>query len=323
MKARKKSDIDVHGQVVLITGGSRGLGLAMAEEFSVHGARVVICARDKQELERARAQIAEQGTGVLAIPCDITQREQVQHMIAQVIEHYGRIDILINNAGIITVGPVLAQTLNDYEESMNVMFWGPVYTTMAVLPNMLERKQGHIVNIASIGGKVSVPHLSPYSSAKFALTGFSEGLHAELAKEGIHVVTVTPGLMRTGSPVNAFFKGKHHAEYTWFSTADSLPLLSVSAKKAARQIMRAIQKNRVELTIGFPAKVLSFLHGLAPTLTIKILGITNRFLPSAGEVEGLDRSTGKESETAVSQSFLTTLGQRAAQTYNQEGGDSR
>jgi short-subunit dehydrogenase len=321
-KSSRRNSIGVRGQVVLITGGSRGLGLAMAEEFALHGARVVICARDEQELERAREHLARQGTGVLAISCDMTQREQVRHLIDQVMEQYGKIDILVNNAGMTTVGPVMAQTLDDYEDSMNVLFWGPLYTTMAVLPKMLELKRGCIVNISSIGGKISIPHLSSYSSAKFAFTGFSEGLHAELAQEGIRVVTVTPGLMRTGSPVNAFFKGKHHAEYTWFSIADSLPLLSISAKKAAQQIVRAVEKGKVELTLTFPAKFLAFLHGLFPTRTMKMLSIINRLLPRTGQVEGLDRSTGRESETPLSQSFLTTLGQRAAHTYNQESDDS-
>ena len=319
--ARRKAG-DMHGQVVLITGGSRGLGLALAEEFALQGARLVLSARDEQELEQARQKLADQGAEVLAIPCDMTQREQVQHLMEQVTTHYERVDILVNNAGIITVGPFLAQTLNDFEESMNVLFWGSVYATLAVLPQMLERKRGCIVNISSIGGKVSVPHLLPYSSAKFALTGFSEGLHAELAKEGVSVVTVTPGLMRTGSPVNALFKGKHHAEYTWFSIADSLPLLSMSAKKAAQHIVRATQGRSVEITLTLPAKMLALVHGTFPQLTINLLSIVNRFLPGTGQAEGFDRSTGKESQTPLSQSFLTSLGQKAAQTYNEDAHES-
>ena len=319
--ARRKA-VDMHGQVVLITGSSRGLGLALAEEFALQGARLVLSARDEQELERARQSLANQGAEVLAIPCDVTQREQVQHLVEQATTHYGRIDILVNNAGIITVGPFLAQTLNDFEDSMNVLFWGPVYATLAVLPQMLQRKSGSIVNISSIGGKVSVPHLLPYSSGKFAHTGFSEGVHAELAKEGIHVLTVTPGLMQTGSPINAIFKGKHHAEYTWFSIADSLPFLSTSAKNAAQHIVRATQRRKTEITLTLPAKMLALFHGVFPQLTIYILSVVNRFLPGTGQAEGFDRSTGKESETPLSQSFLTTLGQKAAQTYNEDTRES-
>ncbi len=316
-KFRRKPGIDFQGKVVLITGGSRGLGLALAEEFALQGGKIVICAHEGLELEKARQRLAEQGANVLALPCDMTQREQIRHLIDQATERYGRIDVLVNNAGIITVGPIEAQTLSDYEESMRVMYWGAVYATMSVIPQMLERKQGHIVNICSIGGKVAVPHLLPYSSAKFALTGFSEGLYAELKKKGIHVVTVIPGLMRTGSPVNAFFKGQHRAEFTWFTIADSLPLLSMSAQKAARRIVQATRKNKAQITLTFPAKLLARFHGLFPGMTMQIMSIVDRLLPRAGEVEGLDRRLGKESETALSQSFLTALGQRAAQEYNQ------
>lgn len=305
------------GKVVLITGGSRGLGLALAEEFALQGGRIVICAHNEPELEQARQYLAERGADVLAIPCDMTQREQVQHLIDQATEHFGRIDILVNNAGIITVGPIEAQTLDDYEDSMRIMYWGAIYATMAVVPQMLERKQGRIVNICSIGGKVGVPHLLPYTSAKFALTGFSEGLYAELKRKGIHVITVIPGLMRTGSPVNAIFKGKHHAEFTWFDLADSLPLLSMSAQKAARSIVQATRKNKAEITLTLPAKLLARFHGLFPGTTMKTMSIADRLLPREGKAEGLDRWKGRESETSLSQSFVTSLGQRATQEYNQ------
>ncbi|HLG63634.1 MAG TPA: SDR family NAD(P)-dependent oxidoreductase [Ktedonosporobacter sp.] len=305
------------GKVVLITGGSRGLGLALAEEFALQGGRIVLCARDEPELEQARQRLAERGADVLAIPCDMTQREQVRQLVDQATEHFGRIDILVNNAGIITVGPIEAQTLDDYEDSMRIMYWGAIYATMAVVPQMLERKQGRIVNICSIGGKVGVPHLLPYTCAKFALTGFSEGLYAELKRKGIHVITAIPGLMRTGSPVNAIFKGKHHAEFTWFDLADSLPLLSMSAQKAARSIVQATRKNKAEITLTFPAKLLARFHGLFPGTTMKIMSITDRLLPREGKAEGLDRWKGRESETSLSQSFVTSLGQRATQEYNQ------
>lgn len=305
------------GKVVLITGGSRGLGLALAEEFALQSGRIIICAREEPELEQARQHLAERGADVLAIPCDMTQREQVRHLVDQATEHFGRIDILVNNAGIITVGPIEAQTLDDYEDSMRIMYWGAIYATMAVVPQMLERKQGRIVNICSIGGKVGVPHLLPYTSAKFALTGFSEGLYAELKRKGIHVITVIPGLMRTGSPVNAIFKGKHHAEFTWFDLADSLPLLSMSAQKAARSIVQATRKNKAEITLTLPAKLLARFHGLFPGMTMKMMSITDRLLPREGKAEGLDRWKGRESETALSQSFVTSLGQRATQEYNQ------
>jgi NAD(P)-dependent dehydrogenase (short-subunit alcohol dehydrogenase family) len=308
--------IDLRGQVVLITGSSRGLGFAMAQEFARQGARLVICARDEQELEQARQALVQLGAEVLAAPCDVTQREQVERLVQQAIARFGRVDVLVNNAGIIIVGPIQAQTISDFEEAMAIMYWGPVYATMAVLPQMLARRSGRIVNITSIGGKVSVPHLLPYGSAKFALVGFSEGLRAELAREGISVVTVVPGLMRTGSHVNAFFKGNNAAEYTWFSLGATLPITAMSARRAAQQIVRATRYGNAEVVLSSQAQLLARFHGLFPGLTAGILGIVNRFLPKADGI-GQARRSGKASETPISRSFLTALGRRAAQMYQQ------
>jgi short-subunit dehydrogenase len=247
----------------------------------------------------------------------VSNRNQVQNLVDKANNRFGRIDVLVNNAGIITVGPLQTQTLSDFEESMGTMFWGVVHPTLAVLPQMLERKSGRVVHITSIGGKVSVPHLLPYSCAKFAAVGFSEGLRAELAKEGIRVVTVVPGLMRTGSPVNAFFKGKHRAEHTWFTLSDSLPLVtSMSARRAARQIVNATRRGDAEIILTPQAQLAARFHGLFPGTTTEILGLMNRLLPDG---VGSERVIGKESETAASRSFLTALNQRAARDYHQYG----
>lgn len=310
--------IDLRGRVVLITGGSRGLGLAMAEEFGRQGARLAICARDEQELERARQLLTQQGAEVLIIPCDITDSEQVQRLIDQTTRHYRQIDVLVNNAGIITVGPVQTLTRNDFEESMNIMFWGMYNVTMAVLPQMLQQRSGRIVNITSIGGKVSVPHLLSYCSAKFAAVGFSEGLRAELAREGIKVTTIVPGLMRTGSPMNTFMKGsKHREEYMAFVLLDTLPLTSISARKAAKQIVSATRRGSAEVVLSIQAQLAARFHGLFPGITADIMGFTNRFLPG-GEGAGTQPYSGRESKTAITKSFLTVLGQRAAKTYNED-----
>lgn len=312
---RKRADLQE--QVVLVTGSSRGLGLALAEEFAQKGARLVICARNTQKLEQARHMLAQQGAEVLAIQCDVTDREQVRHMIDQATEHYGQIDVLVNNAGIISAGPLQTLTQEDFRESMDIIFWGTYNTTMEILPQMLQRKNGRITNIASIGGKVSVPHLLPYASAKFAVVGFSEGLRAELAKDGIAVLTVAPGLMRTGSHINAFMKGsKHREEYTAFTLLDTLPFTSISARRAARQIVAATQRGSAEAIISVQAQLLARFHGLFPGLTADILGVADRLLPSS-QGQGTDRHSGKESETAVTRSFLTALGQKAVKTYNQ------
>src|SRR2546423_100022 len=133
-RSRKRADF--HGSVVFITGGSRGLGLAMAREFTAHGAKLVICARDEAELDRASRDLNKRGAEVLALRCDVRDRDGVESAIDRAVEHFGRIDVLVNNAGIIQVGPVENMTVEDFDEAMDVMFWGVVYPTLAVFPRM-------------------------------------------------------------------------------------------------------------------------------------------------------------------------------------------
>jgi NAD(P)-dependent dehydrogenase (short-subunit alcohol dehydrogenase family) len=313
---RKWREYDLRGRVVLITGGSRGLGLVMAREFVGEGARVAICARDGGELERARAELGGRGNRVMAVPCDVTEREQVKEMVEMVTRHFGRIDVLVNNAGTIQVGPVEVMTLEDYEQAMKAHFWGPLYTTLAVLPQMRKRREGRIVNISSIGGKVSVPHLVPYSASKFALVGLSEGLRSELMKDGVVVTTVCPGLMRTGSPRNANFKGQHRAEYAWFSISDSLPVTSMRAERAARQVVAACKRGDAEVVLSIQAQLAVKFHGLFPGLTQDLLGLVNLLLPAPGGI-GRKRAKGRDSQSSLSPSWLTALGERAAVRNNE------
>jgi NAD(P)-dependent dehydrogenase (short-subunit alcohol dehydrogenase family) len=315
---RKVNDYDLRGKTVLITGGSRGLGLVMARELAREGAQIAICARDVEELERARMDLVRRGARVQAVSCDITDRAQVEEMVREVREHFGRIDVLVNNAGVIEVGPVEVMTLEDYEEAMKTHFWGPLYTTFSVLPEMRERGEGRIVNISSIGGKISVPHLLPYSASKFALVGFSEGLRAELKKDGIVVTTVCPGLMRTGSPRNATFKGQHRAEYAWFSISDSLPVSSMSAERAARQIITATRRGTAEIVLSIQAKAAVLFHGIFPGLTADLLGQINKLLPEAGGI-WTARAQGKDSTSEAAPSWWTTLSDQAAVRNNEIG----
>jgi short-subunit dehydrogenase len=309
-------EYDLRHKTVLITGGSRGLGLVMAREFAREGSRLVLCARDEQELEQARLDLEGLGAEVMIVSCDVTNKEDVDAMIASVNSRFGGVDVLINNAGVIQVGPIEVMTREDFELAMQAHFWGPLNTILAVLPSMRQRRTGRIVNISSIGGKVSVPHLVPYSASKFALVGLSKGLRAELMKDGIKVTTVCPGLMRTGSPRNADFKGKHEFEYAWFSISDALPLLSVSAENAARQIVRACKRGDAELVISVPAKIAVLFEALFPEAMSQMLAIANRVLPDAGGA-GTERRKGRESTSSWSPSWLTTLNEEAALRNNE------
>ncbi|HXE56625.1 MAG TPA: SDR family NAD(P)-dependent oxidoreductase [Gemmatimonadales bacterium] len=315
--ARRRRTIDLHGRTVLITGGSRGLGLVLARELTRHGAALALCARDEDELERARTELSALGATVFTFPCDVTDRASVREMVRVVRHHYGRIDVLINNAGTIAVGPLETMTLEDYEEAMRTHFWGALHTIDAVLPEMRARREGRIVNVTSIGGKISVPHLLPYGASKFAAVGLSEGLRAELAKDGVLVTTVCPGLMRTGSPTNASFKGRHWAEYTWFSIASGLPLVSISAERAARRIIEACRRGEAEVFFPLSAALAARIHGLWPGLTADLLAALNRLLPVAEGGVGTAPVKGRHSTTFLSPSWLTTLTDRAAARNNE------
>ena len=222
----------------------------------------------------------------------------------------------MNNAGVIQVGPLETMTVEDFEASMATNFWGAVYTTLAALPVLRAAGRARIVNIASIGGKISVPHLLPYSASKFALVGFSEGLRAELAPTGILVTTVCPGLMRTGSARNASFKGRHRAEYAWFAISDALPGLSIDAERAARRIVAACRAGSPEVILSLPAQVIARAHGLLPGVTVEALALAARLLPGAGGI-GTRAARGWESESAAAPSWLTRLGDEAARRHNQ------
>ena len=320
-KVRRPS-LDLRGKVVLVTGSSRGLGFILAREFAREGSDIVICARDAAELEQARAALAKEkeGPAVLAIPCDVSDQEQVNHLIHAATEHFGRIDILVNNAGVIQAAPIEAVTVQDFVDSHAVMFWGVLYSTLAVLPQMRARQSGRIVNITSIGGKVSIPHLLPYSSAKFAATGFSEGLRAELRSQGILVTTIVPGLMRTGSYLKAFFKGNEADEFTWFAISDNLPILSMDAERAARQIVKAVQRGEAERILSIPANLLARIHGLFPGATMDMVGMIASVLLPAGvpDVEAVPGEVARQRMPAARRKVvdgLTVLGRRAAKKF--------
>jgi NAD(P)-dependent dehydrogenase (short-subunit alcohol dehydrogenase family) len=312
----RRRRMDMRDTVALVTGGSRGLGLELARELGRRGARVAICARDADTLERAQRDLEQRGVPTLALQTDVTDRERATATVRAVREHWGRLDVLVNNAGIIQVGPAETMTFDDFEHAMRANFWGPLNTMLPAAALMREQGGGRIVNIVSIGGKISVPHLAPYTASKFALGGLSEGLRAELAEDGINVITIYPGLMRTGSPRHALFKGRHRAEFAWFSIADALPLVTISVERAARRIVDAVERNEASLVLSAPARLAALAPALAPRTTSAVLSLVNRLLPDAvGAQSGAWR--GRESESAWSRSPLTRLGQRAARTQNQ------
>lgn len=273
-------------KVVLITGGSRGLGLVLARQLCAEGARVALLARDPDELARAREDLVQRGGEVLTISCDLLEREQIDAAVQNVADHFGGLDVVINNAGIIEIGPLEHMQREDFERAMALHFWAPFNLIMKAIPHLRRRGEGRIVNIASIGGKMAVPHLAPYCASKFALVGLSDALRTELARDRIHVTTVTPGLMRTGSQENAKFKGDHHAEYTWFSLSTALPFASLRAERAAAQIISACRQGLPSLTIPLMARAMILGNALFPNIAGSTMKLINSALPPPGDPNG-------------------------------------
>ncbi len=292
----------------------------MAREFAQRGARLSICARDAGELERARKELSLLGAEVIAVTADITVQEDVRQLASAVGELFGPVDVLVNDAGVIAAGPFDEMTVADYEVAMNTHFFGPLYTTMAFLPGMRERGHGRIVNISSIGGKIAVPHMLPYCASKFALAGFSEGMRAAVKGDGVYVTTVCPGLMRTGSARHAEFRGNLEAEYGWFASADSLPGLSMDARKAGQLIVDACVHGDAELIMPVTAAVAARVNAISPDLASEVLSLSERFLPQTEEADGEKR----EGEDIVRDMIPPWVAPRddAAAARNNELGDN-
>jgi short-subunit dehydrogenase len=310
-------------KVVVIGGGSRGLGLVLARAFAKRGAKLVLCARDSGELARAREELIEKGCEVETHVGDLSREADARGLVEAALNRFGRIDALVNLASIIQVGPFEAMGLHDLRDAMNANFWTTVHATMAALPE-LERTKGRIVNVTSIGGAVAVPHLLPYSAAKFAATGFSTGLHAEARSHGIRVTTVLPGLMRTGSFGHALVKGRREAEASWFSVAASTPILTMNAERAAERIVRAAERGVPYVTLGLPAKVLRLAGALFPSTVSSILAGVNALLPGPGTDTPPTRATPAEHHRrGVARSAATSLGDKAAREHNELGPTAR
>jgi short-subunit dehydrogenase len=226
--------------------------------------------------------------------------------------------MLINNAGIIQVGPLEHMTYADFHMAMNAHFWGALHCTEAVLPHMRRRRAGRIVNIASIGGLVAVPHLAPYTASKFALVGYSDAVRAEVAKDGIRVTTVCPGLMRTGSAtMSALMKGRHEAEFAWFAALSSMPLVTIDARRAARKIVEAGRRGVPHLTITPQARLAAVVERLMPNTFARVMMMANRALPGPDRVWGEQSWPGRESRPAGLPRLFTLLSDRAAVRNNE------
>ena len=314
---RKKRYYDLSGKVVVLTGGSRGLGLAVARLLVDKGAKLALCARSEGELREAQDELRDRGGDVFAGVCDVTKPGQVRTFLGQVKAQMGNVDVLINNAGQITVGPASSMTRGDFDKSMATHFDGPLTFILELLPTMRKRGSGRVCNVASFAGRVPVPHMVPYVAGKFALVGLGEALRTECAADGVYVTTVCPGTVRTGSTVAATFKGHAQDEFEWFANGAYAPVGSISADRMAAKIVDAIEHGDAEVIAPLIAKVQTMLQGVAPGVGTELLTLLDRFLLPPDKKGDTSGTKGRKLGTEPLPAYTAEMQEEMAESYNE------
>lgn len=254
---------------VLITGASQGIGKATALLFARQGYDLALAARQQDRLAAVAQQIQAQGREALAVPTDICDPEQVNVLVQKALAAYGHIDVLVNNAGICMTGPMENTTLDDWQQIMDINFWGCLYTIQALLPQFLERGAGTIVNVGSIGGKMPLPQMTAYCASKYALTGLTETLRLELVPKGIQVCAVHPSVTKSDFLERAQFRGKDAQEAESRRQQMNQVLDSAVASKpedVAQAIWDIVNNPQAEIVVG-AAAIATTAHRLAPGLS--------------------------------------------------------
>lgn len=253
-------------ETVLITGASQGIGKATTQLFASKGYNVVLAARHADRLQNLAQEIESQGTAALAVPTDVRDPEQVKNLVEKAIAHFGAIDILINNAGVYLLGPVEEFSLEDWHTCIDTNLWGYIHTIYAILPHFLARKKGTIVNVGSIGGKIPIPYQTIYTASKYAVTGLTEALHAELTPKGIQVCGIHPNLIKTDLMERAIFRGKNQEDFQQrhdlVENAVKSPLLE-TPEKVAQAIFDAVKHKKPDVLVG-SAKLSNASYKLLP-----------------------------------------------------------
>jgi short-subunit dehydrogenase len=271
-----RSRYSFRGRTVVLTGASRGLGLELARQLAAEGARLWLVARSPDPLHAAADELRQTPAAFVdTIAADVRREEEIDRVVERVLRAGDVVDVLINNAGTIAVSPFEHAQREDFEDSLATHFWAPLLLTRKLLPRMRRGGEGRIVNISSVGGRIGVPHLSAYAAGKFALTGLSETLRAELMKSGISVTTVTPGLMRTGSYVNVRLRGRQAEEFRWFAIMQATSLTSMQTRRAASQIIEAVRRGRATVSPGWQSRVAQIVSAAAPNVASGIRALAD------------------------------------------------
>lgn len=255
--------VSFQNKVVVVTGASSGIGAASCAEFAKRGATVVLVARRREKLEALQASLG--GATSMIVQCDVSKREQAEEMCAKVIERFGRVDVLVNNAGFAVYGAVSDLTVDEIESQMATNYLGMVYCTKGFLPKMLEQKSGHIVNVASVAASFGLPGIASYCASKFAMLGFSEGLSHELRGTGVGVTVVSPIMVRT-----SFF------DHRSFGSMPKYSPTALSAETVARAVVSAASSRRLEVIVPSVVRLAVWAKHTIPYVINPIIGAAFR-----------------------------------------------
>ncbi|WP_157947711.1 SDR family NAD(P)-dependent oxidoreductase [Abditibacterium utsteinense] len=315
LRARKA--LDFRGRVVVISGGSRGLGLNLARQLARGGAKLALIARDAAELELARQEIAALGAPCFVVAADICDESAAKSAIDSIAVHYGAIDGLINNAGVMQIGPLQHMNDADFRAAMELHFWAPWWLCRAATPHLKASGNGRIVNIASVGGRIAAPHMAPYIASKFALVGLSDAMRNELGTQKILVTTVCPGPMRTGSHVQIGFKGQRKSEYRILKFLLAMPGGAIEVDAAAKIILDAMRHGDPHVTFPFPIHLAALSCAIFPNLAGSLIRFITQFAPQPTSEFGDSTVTGHDLESAAPPSRWTHLADRAVAANNE------
>ncbi|RJP35162.1 MAG: SDR family NAD(P)-dependent oxidoreductase [Actinobacteria bacterium] len=261
---------DMQGKVVLVTGAASGLGRELAIALAHEKAVVLLVDIDEAGLMETSGMLDREGAESRSYIVDVSDRSQVGDTAATVREEFGGLDVLVNNAGVFAWTDIVDTTLEDWEWMMGVNLWGPILTINAFLPGMIERGCGHIVNIASLGGLVTMPAVGAYSTTKFGLVGLSETLQHELRPHGIAVTLVCPGNIRTPIIDHIKVRGYDCEKLTRMSYG---VIPRMAAARAASIILKGIKRDRAMIILTPSAHLMYLIKRLSPDLYRVILGI--------------------------------------------------
>jgi NAD(P)-dependent dehydrogenase (short-subunit alcohol dehydrogenase family) len=237
-------------QVVVVTGGGRGIGRATALEFADEGASLVLAGRRMDALETAANECRHSGGQAEIVHCDVAKDEDLHHLVGRAIAHFGRIDVLVNNAGVVAGGRLDEISGDDVGRMVGVNVWAPIRLAQLALPHMREAKRGSIVNVSSVAGRMGLPYYATYCASKYAMRGFSEALRREVMRDGIHVMAVYPGPTATDLMESV--------------EVDGLGLSVATAQQVGRAILRGVRWRQPEVFIGIGESIMSRWNDLMP-----------------------------------------------------------